>query len=81
MTAGTQGYPGVMSENTENAESTPGAQGDPAGTSNPSEEAYDAATDSDADPEMMNPRDLTGESSGETDPDVDPDSLNPRGDA
>ena len=69
------GYPGAMSENTENT------TGDPAGTSTPSEEPYDAATDTDADPETMNPRDLTGESSGETDPDVDPDSMNPRGQA
>lgn len=62
------GYPTRMSENTEQP-----------GTTEP--EGYDPSTDTDADPEMMNPRDLTGDESGETDPDVDPDSMNPRGEA
>lgn len=79
MTGRTHGYPVRMSENTEYPS---GSQGDPADTTDASDsEGYDPAADSDADPEMMNPRDLTGDGSGETDPDVDPDSLNPRGDA
>jgi len=79
MTDQAQGYPVPMSENTEYPT---GAQGDPADTKDPADETgYDADSDTDADPETMNPRDLTGEGSGETDPDLDPDSLNPRGDA
>ncbi len=80
MPGGRLGYPSRMTENTDHPT---GSQDDP-GRSTATEEAasgYDAASDPDADPEMMNPRDLTGEGSGETDPDRDPDSLNPRGDA
>lgn len=47
----------------------------------------DSTTDSDADPEMMNPQDLRGvtprdeaaEGSDEPDTDADPDNMNPRG--
>lgn len=79
MTATGQGYPPGMSENSEHPT---GSQDDAGDSQDPSAEAgYDADSDSDADPEMMNPRDLIGEGSGETDPDLDPDSLNPRGDA
>lgn len=85
-----QGYLRTMSENTENTENTENAEtsesteqpaGSPGDGTDASGAGYDAAADSDADPEMMNPRDLIGEGSGETDPDLDPDSLNPRGDA
>lgn len=82
MVRGAGGYPCPMSENTEYPT---GAQGDPADTRDATDETtaggYDAGTDTDADPEVMNPRDLTGEASGETDPDSDPDSTNPRGEA
>ncbi len=82
MVTGRRGYPGRMSENTEHPD---GSQGEPTDTTDTTDAAaqtgYDAGSDSDADPEMMNPRDLTGQRSGEDDPDLDPDSLNPRGDA
>ena len=78
----TDGYPPHMSENVEHPT---GAQGDPAENQDPSTQddpaVHQEPQDSDADPEMMNPRDLTGEGSGESDPDLDPDSLNPRGEA
>ncbi len=77
-----RGYPTAMTENAENATGVPS---DPAEHQDPASSAdaggYDAAEDTDADPESMNPRDLRGEGSREDDPDLDPDGLNPRGDA
>ncbi|WP_298457530.1 hypothetical protein [uncultured Cellulomonas sp.] len=48
-------------------------------TQNPSEVPYDAQQDSDADPDMLNPR-AEGAQDGdvEGDPDADPGMLNPR---
>ncbi len=49
-------------------------------TENPSEVPYDAERDSDADPDMLNPREQgADDASTEGDPDADPGMLNPRG--
>jgi hypothetical protein len=49
-------------------------------TENPSEVPYDAGSDDDADPGMLNPREQGAEdASFEGDPDADPGNLNPRG--
>jgi hypothetical protein len=49
-------------------------------TENPSEVPYDAERDSDADPDMLNPRAQgADDASAEGDPDADPGMLNPRG--
>ncbi|WP_380166476.1 hypothetical protein [Jannaschia sp. R86511] len=67
---------------TDDADSTTGSGPDPGpaqpDTSPQDPGAYRAEDDADADPDVMNPRDLRGAGSGETDPDLDPDSLNPR---